>query len=175
MTTRRTTYAMTLLVALIAALTAGWATAGPAAAANKPIVYGNFVLEARNGEGECLTAVGGRQLGLRACNGGGVLYEAIPYNDAGVFQMKNHATGLCLDSGGARPGGGDTTAYESPCDRQDGGQAYLYRCDGGQLMNMASTYFITWWNANTVSSTGQHRDLGAKTTWTMHPRSLACT
>ena len=169
MVTLRGRSLIALPTALIAALLAMLALAPASSAAPKARVAGPMVLEAANGEGECLAHIGVRSVALGACNGAGTLFHATPWNDHGMFTLRNAQSGLCLDFGPGARG----AVFQSPCSSQDSGQIFSYHCTYGTLMAAGPTTRLTWYHANNVNATSSGVE-EAKQRWIVHPHDRVC-
>lgn len=140
-----------------------------ALAADPPIFnQGLARFKAANGQSQCLhTAAGSeRRLHLAECDADKPEnnWYMDPWNQYGLFQLRNYARDQCLDF--SRDG---TEAYISPCDEDDSGQVLRYDCKSHALMAMGPTSVLYWWNDRTVSA-GMVDSGNVKTQWTVHPK-----
>lgn len=131
-------------------------------------------IKAGNGLSECLTAYerSTDPMVLERCDTDNLRgnWRIIPYNEYGYFLAKNWASGECLDAGG-QP---SLKVYTSPCDRNDGGQIWIFKCDDGSLMSAGPTTKLTFWNDKTVSMRFSGGELNAKQAWDVVPRPGPC-
>ncbi len=121
--------------------------------------------KAANGGSECLfVEVPSQKVGLTECtenSGSTNNWYMEPWNDRGLFLLKNIYHQKCLDMN-------LTDVYISKCDPKDSGQVMMYLCDDKKIMAMGPTTKLTWWNDKTVSATF---NVGTpKVQWTAHPQ-----
>ncbi|MFI2371866.1 hypothetical protein [Streptomyces sp. NPDC018833] len=118
---------------------------------------------AANDRSECLAGNSIGKVGVAECKAdpsSTTNWTMEPWNNQGLFQLRNSVTNYCLDMN-------LTEVYMSRCNHNDGGQVLRYSCDDGQITAMGPTSKVTWWNDKTVSASFERN---IKTKWTAHPK-----